>query len=280
MYGVNENMDDAFFNKLKEDLKKSGLGSELKAGQIFQNHNWSISSGGAYYDKDEGKSREIDIVAHRGKSTSYNDKTIIYNSFIIHAEVKKTEKPWIVFKTYPKEMLKSCAWNNIISAINLPVEPFKLVKYLQEHSLKKENQWIGSGIHEAFKNPDQPSRWYGAFLSAIKSGVDYYDTHHPDKEEQTTANIIENPTEITFIQPLIILDGKLITAELSQDNDIKLEEVHSAAFEFEYKTKNYNDSKYRIDVVTMEGLDSYISLIEKRQESFHNGIIKESGVNV
>ncbi len=272
-------MDQAFFTKIKNDLLKSGLGSELKAGKIFQQRNWSVSSGGAYYDKDEGKSREIDIVAHHRASVKHNKKIVIYNSFLLHAEVKKSEKPWIVFKAYTTKYLDSCAWNNIISAINLPVAPQNLTLSLMPHSLKKKNGWVGTGIHEAFKNPDSPSRWYGAFVSAIKSGVDYYETHSPDADK-TTNNILENPTEIQFIQPLVILDGKLITAELSDSNEVELEEVHSAAFNFEYKTKNYQDSSYRVDVVTLEGLDEYLSLVEDRQNNFNKAILKESKLDI
>ena len=90
----------------------------------------------------------------------------------MYAEVKKSEKPWVVFKNYPKKYFDSCAWNNIIDYINLPCKPIHLSNSLAEHSLIKLNGWEGTGIHEAFKNPDQPSRWYGAFLSAIKAATD------------------------------------------------------------------------------------------------------------
>ena len=272
-------MNDEFFTKIKQDLLKSGLGSELKAGQIFQENGWSISSGGAYYDKDQGKSREIDIVAHRNDHIEYNGKTVIYNTVLIHAEVKKTEKPWVVFKSYPSAHFDSCAWNNIISAINLPTTATKFAASLMPHSLIKKNGWIGTGIHEAFKSPDAPSRWYGAFLSAIKSGVDYYDTNSPDADK-VTDNIIENPTEIEFIQPLVVLDGKLISAELSSNNEMILEEINSAAFRFEYKTKEYQNSNYRVDVVTLDGLKEYLLLAEKRQKNFNEALTSEAKLNI
>lgn len=272
-------MDEDFFSKIKQDLLKSGLGSELKAGKIFQENGWSISCGGAYYDKDQGKSREIDIVAHHNASIKHDDKIIIYNSFLIHAEIKKAEKPWIVFKSYPLAPFNSCAWNNIISAINLPTTATKLTFSLMPHSLIKKNGWIGTGIHEAFKNPDTPSRWYGAFLSAIKSSVDYYDSNAPDANK-ITDDIMKNPTEIQFIQPLVVLDGKLITAELSIDNEMILEEVHSAAFRFEYKTKEYQNSSYRVDVVTMDGLKEYLSLATERQKTFNNALLKEAQLRI
>lgn len=272
-------MDIQFFNKLKEDLEKSGLASELKVRNILSKRGWSISGGAAYLDKDEGKSREIDIVSSCSAPVTKGEKCIVYNFFRLYAEVKKSEKPWIVFKHYPPQYLDSCAWDNIINAINLPCHPAILSTSLQSCSLIKVNGWQGTGIHEAFKNPDQPSRWYSAFLSAIKAATDYNEEYRTDGEKQTD-NIIENPVEITFNQPLVVLDGILVSAELSENNDIILEEVKSAAFKFNYKTEYYNQSPYRVDVVTIDGLNDYLDIVEKRQVSLNEAIIKYSGIKI
>ena len=270
-------MNEELMQKLKADLEKSGLATELKVRKIFQQRGWSISGGAAYLDKDEGKSREIDIVAYHGASVKKNEKIIIYNGFQAHVEVKKSEKPWVVFKHYPSKFLDSCAWNNIIDYINLPCEPIKLARSLQAHSLIKVNGWEGTGIHEAFKNPDQPSRWYGAFLSAIKSATDYFEEHETEGEK-LSSNLYENPAEITFNQPIVVLDGILITAELSDDGEIILEEVTSAAFRFDYKTEHYNRSSYRVDVVTIHGLNEYLKIAEQRQQSLGREILKQAKI--
>jgi hypothetical protein len=273
------NMNEELMQKLKKDLVKSGLASELKVRKIFQQRGWSISGGAAYLDKDEGKSREIDVVAHHGASVKRKDKTILYNGFRVYAEVKKSEKPWVVFKHYPSNYRDSCAWDNIIDYIYLPCEPVKLASSLQTHSLIKANGWEGTGVHEAFKNPDQPSRWYGAFLSAIKAATDYYETYETEGIK-ISDNLYENPTEITFNQPVVILDGVLTTAELSDKGEIIIEEVRSAAFRFDYKTEHYNRSSYRVDVVTVEGLDEYLDLIEQRQQSLGRAILRHAGIEV
>ncbi|HEY9201261.1 MAG TPA: hypothetical protein VIQ81_06690 [Gammaproteobacteria bacterium] len=270
-------MNKELMDRLKKDLEKSGLASELKVRRIFQERKWSISGGAAYLDKDEGKSREIDIVAHHGASIKRRDKTVIYNGFRIYAEVKKSEKPWVVFKHYPSKHFDSCAWNNIIDYINLPCKPLHLAKSLQKHSLIKANGWEGTGIHEAFKKPDQPSRWYGAFLSAIKSATDYHEEYETEGEKESN-DLYQNPTEITFNQPVVILDGVLVTAELTSDNDILIEAVNTAAFKFEYKTEHYNRSSYRVDVVTINGLQEYLELVEKRQASLNKAILDNAGI--
>lgn len=270
-------MNEELLIKLKIDLEKSGLASELKVREVFKNRGWSISGGAAYLDKDEGKSREIDIVAHHGALIKNHGKIIIYNSFRVHGEVKKSEKPWVVFKHYPSKHLDSCAWGNIIDFINLPCEPSKIAGSLMSHSLIKFNGWEGTGIHEAFKNPDQPSRWYGAFLSAIKAATDYYEEYQTEGEE-LSEDLMTNPTEITFNQPLVILDGVLTTAELNADGEMIIEEVSSAAFRFDYKTANYNRSSYRVDVVTIDGLSDYLELLERRQKSLNEAILSKAKI--
>jgi len=269
-------MNQELLLKLRKDLEKSGLASELKVRKIFQQRGWSISGGAAYLDKDEGKSREIDIVAHHGDSVKKDKKTVLYSGFRIYAEVKKSEKPWVVFKHYPSRYFNSCAWNNIIDYINLPCKPSKLTSALEAHSLIKINGWEGTGVHEAFKKPDQPSRWYGAFLAAIKSATDYYEEYQTEGEK-LSSNLLENPTEITFNQPVVILDGVLTTAELTDEGEIIIEEVNSAAFKFEYKTEHYNRSDYRVDVVTIGGLNEYLALVEKRQQTLREAILSHAG---
>ena len=220
-------MDNDFIEKIKKDLGKSGFGSELNVRRILQDNGWSISGGSAYFDKDEEKSREIDAIAHRSSLVRHEEQCLVFNSFLLFIEVKKTEKPWVVFRRNTEKHFDSCAWNNIINSINLPCEPRFLTKRLMEYSLLKINKWEGTGMHEAFKIPNQPSQWYGAFLTASKAAIDYKEENGSDGE-QVTTDILQNPTEITFHQPLVVLDGVLLSAELNKDNDVEIQEV----FEF------------------------------------------------
>lgn len=58
-------MRKELIDSIKKDLEKSGFSTELRARQIFIDSGWSVSAGYGYLDKDEDKSREIDIVATR-----------------------------------------------------------------------------------------------------------------------------------------------------------------------------------------------------------------------
>jgi hypothetical protein len=148
-----------------------------------------------------------------------------------------------------------------------------MARGLTEHSLIKINGWLGSGIHESFKNPDQPSRWYSSFVSVSKAS-DYYLEHISPGGEQQTDNILENSCEVHFVQPLVVLNAPLFRAVMLENGDIEVTEIESAAFEFEYKSKNYENSPFRVDLVTLDGLDTYIESVKKRQKAFCKTIEK------
>lgn len=277
-------MEDVLLNRIKEDLEKSGLGSELKACKVFEKNGWYVQAGSAYYDEEEQKSREIDIVATMNSSVSIDEKNIIFHELHIHAEVKKSEKPWVIFKT-KQGALGGSAWNNLISAIYLPTKEFNLVKYITKSCLIRNNGWKGTGVHEAFKNPNNASRWYGSFITAIKSSIDSF-KNSPNNDiknngySRYTSNILEETTEIHFFQPLIVLDGKMVSAELDENNEILLEHIDTAAFDFDYKSKYIHKDSFRVDIVTLNGLDTYIEKMKRRQIEINQGIVIESNIKI
>jgi hypothetical protein len=270
-------MMNELINKVIKDLEKSGFSAELRARQVFIDSGWSVSAGYGYIDKDTDKSREIDILASKNLNLKSGEEIYTYTEFHVCGEVKKSEKPWVVFDQYSHPLLLPCAWNNLISAINLPVKPKYFAKTLKKNSPIRNNGWIGSGIHESFKNPDQQSRWYGSFVSVSKASEFYHDSISPDGEK-VTKDIVNNPCEIHFIQPLIILDASLFRARLSNKGEIEVEDINNAAFKFDYPSKHYKKSPYRVDVVKLEHLGNYLKIIEKRQKELCLEIEKHAGL--
>lgn len=264
-------MKNELVNKIIEDLKKSGFSSELLSRKTFIENGWSVNAGFGYLDKDEGKSREIDIFATRVSSRKIADKNVLHSEFHVCAEVKKTEKPWIVFDQQTHPHLMSCAWNNLISVINLPCKTHQISRQLAKHSPIALNGWVASGIHESFKNPDQPSRWYSSFVSVSKA-AEYYRDKCPNGE-RTTDDIMIEPCEFHFIQPLIILNGPLYRATLDEDGEIKISEISTASFRFDYRSRNYETGSYRVDLVTLEGLQQYLSNTATRQDFTSDSIL-------
>lgn len=270
-------MDKSLKDKIIEDLKKTGFGSEMKALKIFHSLEWKAEAGRHYFDKDENISREFDISAYSCANLYSKNILCASNFFHICAQVKKSDKPWVVFRNPLPRYKTLCAWNNIISSNYLPMKHPDLANVLSKNSLLIKKGWRAVGIHEAFKKPNAHSQWFDAFVTVCKACEDSYGKNSYNEGRQKSDNILENPTKFIFFQPIVILDGKLIAADLDKSNNIAFEEIDSAPFEFEFKTKNYNKRiSYRIDLVTIENLESYLELVMERQQEINKAIKKNA----
>ena len=255
--------------KIREDLAKAGMLSELRARKIFADAGWRVRGPGAYFDREEEKSREGDFYATSVLSDRISGSPPLHTELTVVAEVKKSERPWVVFKRPLENFELGCAWNNLIARVNLPCESSALVPSLVEHSLLKTLGWEGAGIHESFKSPDQPSKWYSAFVSSLKWASHMRDDY-PNSEEVRKEGV--DSVEFYFFQPLVVLDGRMFSAELDSNSQIEVSEIKSAAFRFEYASKAYTKDSFRVDLVTVDGLAEYIGLLANRHASIADGI--------
>lgn len=260
-------MNEDLRNRIIADLEKSGFASEMNAIRLFLDRGWRCSGGSSYYDRDEYKSREIDIGAYR-PVIEKNSAPHISCFFHIIAEVKKSDKPWVMFKSRVKKPLD--AWNNLIFRDNLPLSGDNMVRELSSKSLLATYGWQAYGIHESFKNPNQPSQWYGAAISACKAAEDVlsaesWETNQGEWEPAKTIHFI-------FVKPVIIFDGLLLSAEREKDGSLNVEHVSAAPISFVYRTASYRKPSYSLDVVALGSLDEYVAATEDRHRDIIGGI--------
>ncbi len=91
------NMKAELKTKLIDDLRKSGFASEMEAIRLASEDGWDIISNYSYTDIQENKPRTVDFVGW--KNCCYPPQYFFHNGleFFLIVEVKKSEKPWIVF---------------------------------------------------------------------------------------------------------------------------------------------------------------------------------------
>ena len=193
--------------------------------------------------------------------------------FHIIAQVKKTEKPWVVFKTHFEEGVTLYdAGDELFTYKNLTCDAEELSDAISSYSLHKSLQWEAYGVHESFKNPDTPSGWYSACITACKAA------EHLRLSAHNRLNVIpQNPSsdiEFDFYKPVVILDGILLATELSKDGIIDVDELPAASLRFYYSSQACPSEQYHIDIVTLQGLESYISMCEARHEAIFDRINK------
>jgi hypothetical protein len=259
-------MPDELLEKVRADIQKSGFASEMVAAKTFLDAGWGCQPGKSYFDQDEGKTREIDLSLH----TSPGKRSIEEILFEYHvlAEVKKSERPWIVFShdvgAYDKD-----AWNNPCVVWNLPCNPSEISPILAETSTRRNLPWKGYAVHEAFKDPSQPSRWYSAAVAACKACADNISSEaYSDKTRESWGS----GTFLILSNPLVILDGVLIRASLDKEAELQLEYVNLAPLNFEFRTTALKHDSYRLDIVTLAGLPSFIERSNERVKKIYDFI--------
>lgn len=255
-------MNDDFRQKLIRDLEDSGFGSEMRALQVFVNKDWNTAGGFYYFDKDHRQTREIDISAYKYANGILPTGNQFRCWFHIVGEVKKSEKPWVVFKGPPRFHHTLDAWNNLIAMPGLPFSKSVLVEALSAHSVVRELGWMGYGIHESLKKPDAPSRWYSSFITASKAAQYVFEANaDPEPREGSPVGDLS----CTFVKPVVVFDGQLFAASMSETSSVTLEEIQFATFDFPYWSESYEERTYRVDVVQASSLESYLHLSEQRQ---------------
>ena len=93
-------MSPIFEKKVIEDLEKTGFPSEFKVRNILSAAKWMCSGTSGFFDLDEQKQRQLDVVAWKDCRDFVSEKGQIEAVWSLIIEVKKSEqgKPWVVFK--------------------------------------------------------------------------------------------------------------------------------------------------------------------------------------
>lgn len=235
---------------LLDDLRKSGFYSEMMAIRACTSAKWECHGSVTYFDKDARATRECDFEAVREWRSSRADGETVRVVARLLGQVKKSERPWIVF------MDRHVREEHFGDESEITIQSFMpdrrlITDVLQQYSLIERNGWIGSGLHEAFKKPTDTSKWYSAFVSACKASESAFDA-------------VEAGVGFQLIKPIVILDGSLVAAELSADGKLLLTETDDAAFAFEYRSDAYERPRYYPDVVTLEAFPRYLEFIANR----------------
>jgi hypothetical protein len=259
-------MNDGLEKKLTEDLEKSGFRSEMKAIREFLRAGWVCTGFANYFDLDLETTRELDLHAATVEYEGMAGGRELLVAFYIDAEVKKSEKPWVVFKEQA-DMFTRDSWNNLIYCKNLPCEKKALSETISKNSIFTKLGWKAYGIHESFKKPEAPSRWYPAFVKVSKASEASHTKCLNEYEQRLAKTTTDKFIDFRFYKPVVILDGILVAANLTKSGDISLEEVKYAPLEFAFKSKNYQRGTYIVDIVTLNSLEEYIDICDDRHSA-------------
>ena len=265
--------DNQLLNKIKEDLHKSGFISELRAANIAKSKEWRVKFNSNYLDLDTGKSREFDL--------DVSNAFVTHPEFSLHIqlniEVKKSKRPWVIFTediSKTKYQSHSPGFGIITAFDNFSTAEVLDVKGLMEGFMRSEKSYLGRNFCEAFKDPDEPSKIFEALISISKASLYSRELNMlPQAKEQQDDPTMhydpELPCYYHIIQPLVVLDGKLVGAKLNEEDEIVLMDSNYIPLELEYTSEKYQHKRFYPDIITLDYLGEYLD----RTKSWGNQII-------
>lgn len=260
-------------NKILEDIEKTGFPTELRISSQLYKCKWKVYQNLYYFDKDESKGRELDILSNRSFISNYGDPICsVHVKMII--EVKKSKsKPWIFFTTPTDRSGNTEGYGGLdvagYSILHWKQNiSFKLLSATDIDSLKpgSNSLRIGRSFVTAFSNGDT-SQIRGALISATKAAIHAQEdpVHH---EGQTTSS-----SDIVFFVPVVVVDAEIFECYLN-NNDLMLESVEYLPVKQEYLSQHYKENTYQIDVVKMSYFPKYLELQEKWMRSVYAKLTK------
>jgi len=258
--------------ELAKDLEKSGFGSELAALQIFHRAAFRTVAGKVYFDKVLNSQREVDLSAEKELISSVSEDWMCEAVVSVVGEVKKSERPWVVFKSgtyenpYNIYLSDTLIWTQNIRAEHTVQEE------LAKDFLASREHWFGHGVHEAFKKPDDLGRWFKAASSVCRAAWGAMADSPPRQAQEKLATVI-------VTQLLVVLDGRLFCATSSEDFQLELSEISRATLLYQETNRSFN-RRFWVDLVVLNSLPNYVDELDSRLQVVHGELTRQVAEDV
>ncbi|MDD2599560.1 MAG: hypothetical protein PHO37_10085 [Kiritimatiellae bacterium] len=245
-----------FRAKIISDIKKTGFPTELVVESIFNAREWYVNTHEYFIDSETQKGREIDCT---GRFLAFEKKNNKHIKALIHVyvEVKKTEKPWIVF-TSPKSKMEKMLTGQLVATQHISTRD-ALKSFHEIHPTHTYPRY-GRAVHISFKSDGSTA--FSAIVSASKAALE---GHRNASKEEGFYN--DESCEAFIYLPIVVVDGELFECQLNNKGEVYIDSVKYLPFRFNYKSPAYSDQySCHLDIVSLNHFEEYITKIE---ESIH-----------
>ena len=231
-------MKDELKNKVQGWLEDQGYPLEMKVARAFAESDFEVRQSSFYTDPESNEVREIDIVCN---SNYVIDAFYVY--FVI--ECKSASKPWVLFTSentfvnYNK-YFAYCLYSEVGKKlfIDKTLEILAREDVLTWFNKKGRN---GYSMTEAFTSSIDNT--YKAAMSALKAAV-------------ALKILADENKHLTFIFPVIVVDGSLFESYLDVDGKLVVDAINKGFLHFPRQTKEVTGTT--IYVVTLDYLPEFI----------------------
>ncbi len=259
--------------KILANIQKSGFVSEMKVNSMLIKKGWAFTlSGETFTDKDLNKSREIDLMSFKQISNEDNSLTISVQLII---EVKKSEKPWIIFCQKRQNFFHTIFGINILrDSENISMSELSF-NDLNENNKHFNSTYFGTAFTEAFKDTSETSQVYSALITACKAAVHFKKDESKQSKPYVKIRDKNEKRTLHIYLPVVVLNGNLYRAILDDLGEVDLEEVNYCPVNLNYTSENYSQSRFSPEIVTLNEFNNYLDYIDRWQLEIFEKVLKK-----
>jgi len=255
-------MPDDIIKKILDDMDRQGFPLEVRVTEMLKSHGWSVDNQEAYFDEETGKQRTVDIVSIKDVDVIPSEKDWAFQIRLV-AECKKCGKPWVF---YVSDMNRNQIEQRLAVDARIHIDGVGQLLYDKDkgpRDIPKDIGYTTLFSHALFRpvfdrlaniayEPFTNGKGNSIHKARMQVCSAMMDLKH--KLEQDTVEILH----YILIKPVIILDGQLYAY---QDQDLSRSEGL-------YYSVSHHDSRYMIEVVTVDFLQTYLKEIENNISDF------------
>lgn len=186
-------------------VEKTGIPLEVFCKSTFLQQDFSVTHSSLYIDGEQGKAREIDVVAYA------SDKLGLVQIYFV-IECKSSDKPWLVLadlREYPRPTYYSLGVVSDKFIDGLPRDA--IFKKSSLGKMLDQMHCGGYGIKQAFSGKDDPA--YGVAVSVLKAA-------------SALARQEDGKTERYKVAvPVIVVDSPIIECYFSDSGELSYRRV-------------------------------------------------------
>ncbi len=265
-------------NKTKEDNVKEAISStgfivEHKASQILETKGWRVITNRYYLDDIENKPREIDILGYKNAKI---DNINYFFTLLISCKKSQTDDWVLITKDY-KEDVNSTKFpfyhwtNDRILGKRIEEKEFlsNYAQLIQENEATQKicdyerNVFAFQQICPVKDKKDNVVKWknnndkdiYNSVTTLLKA-AEYEIKILPDRKRKKS---------IYYFDLLSVFDGNLYEAHCCDNNEIEIKSIREAKYVNRFIV-NSKENFYRINFITLEHLNEYLTILDKYAE--------------
>lgn len=231
-------------------VKKEGYPTEYKTAHIFRKMGCRVFQGRYFEDQDEGKLREVDVLALQ--TTSHQEWGFLRTSHVVECKWSG-EKPWVVFTSpsgiAPAACITQTYGSDLGEALLWAVAGDKRLHDLRLFSTPEEAGFNG---RQAFSSATGADHFYNALRGVTGNALSYlrqYDMGLPE--------VTFRPSGVIAF-PMVVVEGQLFKAYFDDVlQDIRIEEVDDLRCHW-HGAKNWRLNS-TVDIVTMRSLEAFVA---------------------